>query len=233
VIIYNLALGTNTRYKRRLLLGEWRLKMSKTMKDVKNSILDKYEQKVNRERVEDTHTRATFLFRNDLSEKLNDLSKDKRGFKTLFINQAIELLLDNLNMFENNESIPMKSPNGKDHFYENELEDILIKYINKIEDGMEFIARQHRVNGSAIDILARDKNNKLCVIELKVVSNAKDLIWQTAYYPTLFEEDIRMIVIAPDYSAKVYNALTSIKNVELKTYDFYGDESTIEVVNYN
>jgi hypothetical protein len=218
-------------YERRLLLDK-EVNMSKTMKDAKNSFLNKYDQKVNREKVEDTHIRTTFLFRKDLAEKLDELSKDKRGFKTLFLNQAVELLLDNLNMLDNDDA-PLKSPNGKDNFYENELEDILIKYINKIEDGMKFIARQHRVNNSAIDIVARDKNNKLCIIELKVVSNAKDLIWQTAYYPTLFEEDVRMIVIAPEYSGKVFNALTSIKNVELKVYNFYGDESTIEVVDYD
>ncbi|WP_411955619.1 hypothetical protein ACKXGF_14350 (plasmid) [Alkalibacillus sp. S2W] len=45
--------------------------------------------------IEDTHTRQTFLIQNDLAEELNDLSqKNKKGFKTAFINQAIESALN-------------------------------------------------------------------------------------------------------------------------------------------
>jgi len=46
--------------------------------------------------VEDTHTRTTFLFRNDLVKRLDKLAKDKRGFKTMAINKAIENLLNEL-----------------------------------------------------------------------------------------------------------------------------------------
>jgi hypothetical protein len=68
-----------------------------TVEHVKQNLLNKYEEKTNRATVEDTHTRSTFLFRNDLSDRLDKLAKKKkRGFKTLFINDAIEALLDEM-----------------------------------------------------------------------------------------------------------------------------------------
>jgi len=57
------------------------------------SIIDLVKKK---ERVEDTHTRNTFLIRNDLMKRLNHFSKKRRGFKTEFINYVIEQGLDEL-----------------------------------------------------------------------------------------------------------------------------------------
>jgi hypothetical protein len=42
------------------------------------------------------YIRATFLVEKTLAKRLDKLSKSKRGFKTLFINQAISALLDEL-----------------------------------------------------------------------------------------------------------------------------------------
>lgn len=63
---------------------------------IKDDLLSLYEEKTNKEKVEDTHIRTTFLFRKDLSKRLEQLAKNKRGFKTLFMNKAIEALLDEL-----------------------------------------------------------------------------------------------------------------------------------------
>src|SRR5699024_5727006 len=57
------------------------------------SIIDLVKKK---ERVEDTHTRNTFLIRNDLIKRLNNFSKHRRGFKTEFINYVVEKGLDEL-----------------------------------------------------------------------------------------------------------------------------------------
>lgn len=66
-----------------------------TVKDEIEQFKSKYEQKTKKPTVEDTHTRTTFLFRNDLKKELDKLSKNKRGFKTEFINHAIETYLRN------------------------------------------------------------------------------------------------------------------------------------------
>lgn len=63
---------------------------------IKDDLLSLYEEKTKKEKVEDTHIRTTFLFRKDLSKRLEKLAKNKRGFKTLFMNKAIEALLDEL-----------------------------------------------------------------------------------------------------------------------------------------
>ncbi|MFS1512661.1 hypothetical protein VQL36_09515 [Chengkuizengella sp. SCS-71B] len=45
--------------------------------------------------VEDTHKRATFLIRNDLIERLNEIVKgEKKGTKHRLVNKGIEKILD-------------------------------------------------------------------------------------------------------------------------------------------
>lgn len=47
--------------------------------------------------MEDTHVRSTFLFRRDLQERLDRIAETQpRGFKTKFLNIAIESLLDQI-----------------------------------------------------------------------------------------------------------------------------------------
>ncbi|WP_051633651.1 hypothetical protein [Bacillus sp. UNC41MFS5] len=65
-----------------------------TVKSVAERLQQKYQEKVSKPTVEDTHIRTTFLFRKDLAKRLDRLSKNKRGFKTAFINEAIEALLN-------------------------------------------------------------------------------------------------------------------------------------------
>lgn len=67
-----------------------------SVEQVKKDLLSMYEKKTKKEKVEDTHMRTTFLFRKDLSKRLDKLSKNKRGFKTMFLNKAIETLLDEM-----------------------------------------------------------------------------------------------------------------------------------------
>ena len=61
-----------------------------TVKEVAERFQIKYQEKENRLTVEETHIRTTFLFRRDLAKRFNKLSKNKRGFKTQFINDAIK-----------------------------------------------------------------------------------------------------------------------------------------------
>lgn len=70
------------------------------VKDKKDEQLSKIVKK--KEKVEDTHTRRTFLVRNELLKELDDLASqiNNTGFKTEFINYAIEkglLELRNIN----------------------------------------------------------------------------------------------------------------------------------------
>ena len=62
--------------------------------------------------------------------------------------------------------------------YEKQLENYIVVNLQLIEDDMKLIKVQYSVNDGIIDILARDKNNKLCIIELKVNEDSKSLIFQ-------------------------------------------------------
>ncbi len=112
-------------------------------------------------------------------------------------------------------------------------EDIFEKYIadhvELIESGMSLIESQKKINGGIIDLLARDKDNKLCVIELKVTNDDKNIVWQAAYYQSAFHEDVRVITIAPNYSANIKDALENVPNTELKTYKL--DQSGLLQIN--
>jgi len=103
---------------------------------------------------------------------------------------------------------------------ESDLEKYLSTRLYLIEEGMRLVATQHNVKGGIIDILARDKEDRLCIIELKVNKKAKDLAWQCMYYPLQFkdEEGLRMITIAPDYDQSIKVVLDKLTYVEVKTY---------------
>ncbi|HDR4393044.1 hypothetical protein V4C29_23900 [Bacillus cereus] len=56
--------------------------------------LEQFNKKVTKE---DTHTRQTWLIKNETVKRLEKLSKGKRkGFKTELVNQAIEMILDRI-----------------------------------------------------------------------------------------------------------------------------------------
>ncbi|PER02334.1 hypothetical protein COK25_08155 [Bacillus cereus] len=111
------------------------------------------------------------------------------------------------------------------------LEDFLCDFIDFIEDGMKFVERQHKVDYGVIDILAEDKHGVKCVIELKIVDDDKGITWQSAYYPTCFDEEVRMITIAPNYSSKIYRALQNVKNVEMKVFG-KGEDGLLEIKDF-
>lgn len=67
------------------------------MKNQQIYALSSFEEKKSKPTIEETHTRQTYLIRNDLIERLNKLARRKdRGFKTHLINYAIEQALNEI-----------------------------------------------------------------------------------------------------------------------------------------
>lgn len=118
------------------------------------------------------------------------------------------------------------SNNGK--LSEKELENLLVQDLSLIEEEMSLIKQQYSVDNGYIDILARDKDDKLCIVELKVTDSDSRVVNQSVYYPTQFDESTRMITIAPDYSNKISQSLQSLGYVEMKTYTFDNDQLHIQ-----
>jgi RecB family endonuclease NucS len=94
---------------------------------------------------------------------------------------------------------------------------------------MKYVDNQVDIEYGRIDILAKDKNDILCIIELKVDNDCKDIVFQCAYYITQFKEETkRMITIAPDYSYRIKNALKMLPYVETYVYTdiLYGNKTS-------
>lgn len=70
----------------------------------KKKRIAKLKSKANKVRIEDTHTRKTYLVRNDLLDRIEKLSNGTHGFKIEFINFAIELALAEYEIDEEQES---------------------------------------------------------------------------------------------------------------------------------
>jgi Holliday junction resolvase-like predicted endonuclease len=154
---------------------------------------------------------------------------DKRN-KIFYLNPCLfndDPLLNNHSNIDKNENIKPDKFYKKSEFLEKDLENILIKDLNVIEEGLVLIDNQYEVRNGYIDILARDRNNILCIIELKISRNDTKIIEQCVYYPTQFNEYTRMITIAPAYGKKITQSLKSLGYVEMKIYNLNGDKLSI------
>lgn len=146
---------------------------------------------------------------------------DIDGFKISSSHNSFERgLEEKLEILVNEDKKELSSTTA--HITEKDLEDCLSQNIELIEEGMTFYKRQHKISGGFIDILAKDANGTLCIIELKT-SEDKSIIWQTIHYPMEMKKEhngpIRMITLAPNYSKSIYFSLKSVPNVEVFEYD--------------
>lgn len=106
---------------------------------------------------------------------------------------------------------------------ENQLEEYISKKLELIEDGLKLIKRQFEVSGGTIDILAKDKNGTICIVELKIAED-KSIVWQVLHYPLQIKkiynvQEVRMITVSPNYSPHILSALKMSKNIECYDYN--------------
>lgn len=164
-------------------------------------------------------------------EKLNELFQVNKinEVKTLkYFNQEDKISLEmELDRYIKSSLINTSNLNT---ITETDLEKFLIKNLNLIEPNLRYIDRQYQLEEGRIDILAKDKNNQIVIIELKIAADKK-LIWQCLYYPKEIAKKtnskIRMIAIAPNYPSYLLDILKDI-NVELYSYDIKISNHKIE-----
>lgn len=111
------------------------------------------------------------------------------------------------------------------------LESYIAHNIEIVETDMKVIDTQVKVKDGIIDILAEDKNGMTCILELKVRTNDKNLIWQSAYYQSEIEEDVRVITIAPSYDEVISKALMNVRNIEMKIFSL-DDKGLLQIENF-
>lgn len=105
---------------------------------------------------------------------------------------------------------------------EQQLEDLVRRYVNNIEEGLKYITHQNFTDSGRLDVLMVDSGNSLVVAELKVVENDSMLMQAIDYYDYLSthieaiarlykkydidpRQTIRLFLIAPSFSQSLIN----------------------------
>jgi uncharacterized protein (DUF4415 family) len=68
-----------------------------SLEDLSKSISDKFVEKSKKKTMEETHTRKTFLIENELLKEFNRLTKNKRGYQTMLINEVLRAVINTQN----------------------------------------------------------------------------------------------------------------------------------------
>ncbi len=120
---------------------------------------------------------------------------------------------------------------------ENNLRDYLYYHLNLIEDGLTPIGKEIPANEGRIDVLARDKNGNIVVLELKTEID-KRLVWQCLYYPMVVkkqyqtQDKIRLITICPQYPDYLFDVLKQIPDVEMIQYEIISTNQQIQDIRF-
>lgn len=155
--------------------------------------------------------------------------------------------LEGFNYNDNLNSIPLEVQLNRyvhaSNFYTSNLSSIteedfelfLFSHLNEIEDGLRPVERQVIIEEGRIDILAKDCNNELVILELKITDD-KHLIWQSLYYPDMIKEKykvnrVRMMTVCPSYPNYIMKPLSKINYVEIFEYKLIISNSKIEKMN--
>ena len=121
---------------------------------------------------------------------------------------------------------------------EAQVRDHLYLHLDLIEDGLKPIMKEYQTKEGRVDIVARDKDGSLVVIELKT-ENDKRLVWQCMYYPDevknglrVYADDkrVRMITVAPEYPEFIKTPLDKLGYVERYTYTIKVFNNVIEEI---
>ncbi len=111
------------------------------------------------------------------------------------------------------------SPHRAHSVPERVVEDVLSKDLGIIEDGLELVRRQYMVSGGRIDILARDREGRLVVIEVKSGLADDSTLTQLLSYMSSIEGEegkpVRGIIVAEDFTRRLLLASKKIDSVKL------------------
>lgn len=120
---------------------------------------------------------------------------------------------------------------------EKDLEDYVVKHLSLIEEDLVCIGRQIEVQGGIIDILAKDKDKTITIIELKIDED-KAIVWQSIHYPEEIKKryganHVRMLTLAPSYSPGLLSSLKTLEHVEIYKYSIEVSSDKIKSLKIN
>lgn len=97
-----------------------------------------------------------------------------------------------------------------------ELESFLYDNLDLIEPGLRPMSRQQVLPNGRIDIMGKDKDGNIVIVEAKVTSDS-DLVWQSQYYVKEMEKlygegRVRFIAIVPKFVPHIMNEVLEKSN---------------------
>jgi hypothetical protein len=105
---------------------------------------------------------------------------------------------------------------------ERDLEDHLVNHLEQLESGLTLISRQRTLDVGRLDILARGKDGRTVIVELKVGEAKDSAVGQIARYIGWFAKNEaaapRAILVAASFSEAVKYAAVAISSLRLVTY---------------
>lgn len=119
---------------------------------------------------------------------------------------------------------------------EKSIEDYLALHLEEVEEGLRLIGRQIVLERGRIDLLARDGQGNVVVIEVKVATDT-DLVWQQAYYTKEIEGryggDVRFMVIAPKWEPHIMELLLRHPRTDIKIFTPIVKQREIQALEFN
>lgn len=117
---------------------------------------------------------------------------------------------------------------------ESRLEEYLYQHLSLLEDGLRPVKRQYSLENGRIDILAKDRNDHIVIIEVKVDSDT-DLVWQEEYYVKEIEKvygvgKVRFMAVVPKYEAHILNSIHEKKHCQVFTFDAVMKGTTLKAL---
>ncbi len=112
---------------------------------------------------------------------------------------------------------------------ERDMQDAIRENIIQLEDGLEIIDNglERKVASGFIDIMAKDSNGCLVVIELKAGKAQDAVVAQIlGYMGDIAQEEnqlVRGIIVAEDFNQRLRSASKAIPNLDLKSYRYTFD----------
>lgn len=109
---------------------------------------------------------------------------------------------------------------------ERDLQLALRVNIEQLETGLEIIddGKERTTDAGRIDIIAKDRNNAIVVIELKAGTAAPEALTQLLAYMGVIakqeQEPIRGILVAGGFHPRIIFAARAVPNVQLRQYRF-------------
>lgn len=118
---------------------------------------------------------------------------------------------------------------------ERDLEDQIVSHLDTLESGLTLVSRQVRSDVGILDLLAKDRDGRTVIIELKAGEAKDSSIGQVARYVGWYSEKEgtapRAILVASGFPQPVRWAAKAIPGLRLVTYrvQFNFEEATVSV----